>query len=46
MWMIVIAFIFLTFAESDGGLNWKEAISLVMLYILFVIVEIYIKTLQ
>ncbi len=46
MWMIVISFIFLTFAESDGGLNWKEAISLIMMYVLFVIVESYIKTLQ
>lgn len=46
MWMVVISFIFLTFAESDGGLNWKEAISLVMMYVLFVIVESYIKTLQ
>ncbi len=46
MWMIVISFIFLTFAESDGGINWKEAISLVMMYVLFVIVESYIKTLQ
>ncbi|MBS3164911.1 sodium:calcium antiporter [Candidatus Woesearchaeota archaeon] len=46
MFMVVIAFIFLTFAESDGGLNWKEGISLVMLYVFFVIVESYIKTLQ
>ncbi len=46
MFMIVIAFVFLTFAESDGRLTPKEAISLVMLYVLFIIVESYIKTLQ
>ena len=46
MWMVVVSFIFLTFAESDGGLNWKEAISLIMMYVLFVVVESYIKTLQ
>jgi Ca2+/Na+ antiporter len=43
--MIFAAFIFLTFAESDEGINWKEGISLIMLYFLFVIVETYVRAL-
>ncbi len=46
IFMVVYAFLFLTFAESDGGLNWKEGLSLIMLYVFFVVVESYIKTLQ
>lgn len=46
IFMVVYAFIFLTFAESDGSLNWKEGLSLIMLYVFFVVVESYIKTLQ
>ncbi|MBD3203044.1 hypothetical protein GF327_02020 [Candidatus Woesearchaeota archaeon] len=42
--MILIAFIFLTFAESDKGLSWKEGMSLVLLYLFFVIIETYIKS--
>jgi Ca2+/Na+ antiporter len=43
--MVVIAFIFMTFAESDKGITWKEGISLILLYVFFVVIESYIKTL-
>lgn len=43
VFMILIAFIFLTFAESDRGLSWKEGMSLILLYIFFLIIETYIK---
>ena len=43
LFMIFSAFIFLTFAESESGISWREGISLIMLYFLFVIVETYIK---
>src|SRR3972149_6573248 len=33
-------------APAAGGLNLKEAISLVVMHVLFVVVESYIKTLQ
>lgn len=41
--MIVIAFIFLTFLESEDRLQIKEGISLIFLYIIFIIVEFYIR---
>ncbi|MBN2422122.1 sodium:calcium antiporter [Candidatus Woesearchaeota archaeon] len=44
--MILIAFIFLAFAESDRGLSWKEGMSLILLYLFFVVIETYIKSLQ
>jgi len=44
IFMVLIGFIFLTFAESDNGLSWKEGMSLILLYLFFVIVETYIKT--
>ncbi len=46
MFMLVIGFIFLTFAESEGCLGKKEGISLIAIYVLFVIIESYIQTLQ
>lgn len=45
LFMIFAAFIFLTFAENDDGINWKEGISLIMLYMLFIIVETYMRAL-
>jgi cation:H+ antiporter len=44
LFMIFSAFIFLTFAESESGISWREGISLIMLYFLFVIIETYLKT--
>ena len=44
--MVLIAVIFLTFAESERGLSWKEGMSLILLYLFFVIIETYIKSLH
>jgi cation:H+ antiporter len=45
LFMVFSAFIFLTFAESSEGFTWKEGISLILLYFLFVIVETYVRAL-
>ena len=46
VFMIIIAFIFSTFVESGKKLYWKEGVSLIMLYVFFVMIEFYIKTLS
>jgi len=43
MFMLFSAFIFFTFAESYNKITWTEGISLLFLYVLFIIVEAYIK---
>ena len=43
IFMVLIAFIFMTFAESDKGVSWREGVALIFLYIFFVIIESYIK---
>ncbi|AJF62019.1 TPA: sodium:calcium antiporter [Candidatus Woesearchaeota archaeon] len=43
LFMLFSAFIFFTFAESDNGITLNEGLSLIMLYVLFVIIEMYIK---
>ncbi|OGM02720.1 hypothetical protein A3K72_02200 [Candidatus Woesearchaeota archaeon RBG_13_36_6] len=45
IFMVLIAFIFMTFAESDKGISWKEGVSLILLYIFFVVIESYIRML-
>ena len=44
IFMVIVAFLFATFVESGNKLYIKEGISLILLYIFFVIVEFYIKT--
>ena len=44
IFMVVIAFLFATFVESGDKLYVKEGISLILLYVFFVIIEFYIKT--
>ena len=43
IFLVLIAFIFMTFAESDKGITWKEGMALILLYVFFVIIESYIK---
>ena len=43
IFMIIVAFLFATFTESGNKLSYKEGISLIMLYVFFLIVEYYIK---
>ena len=44
-YMILVCFIFATFVGSSKKLYWQEGISLVMLYVFFVIFELYVKVL-
>ena len=44
LFMLFAAFIFFTFAESGEKITWTEGISLLFLYVLFIIIETYIKT--
>jgi len=44
IFMVIVAFLFATFVESGDRLYIKEGISLILLYIFFVIIEFYIKT--
>lgn len=41
--MLVIAIIFTAFVEKGNKLSWIEGLSLVLLYILFLIIEFYLK---
>ncbi len=43
IFMIIVAFLFATFVESGNKLYIKEGISLIMLYIFFLIIEFYVK---
>lgn len=44
MFMLFSAFIFFTLAESDNKITWTEGISLLLLYVLFIVIETYIKS--
>jgi len=46
VFMIIIAFLFSTFVESGKRLYWKEGVSLIMLYVFFIMIEFYIKTIS
>jgi len=46
VFMIIIAFLFATFVESGKKLYWKEGVSLIMLYVFFIMIEFYIKTIS
>jgi len=41
--MIILCFLFAVFLESSGGLSWKEGIVLLLMYVLFLIVELNLK---
>jgi len=42
--VVVISFIFMTFAESERGFSLNEGMSLILLYTFFIIIEFYITT--
>lgn len=46
LFMMIISFVFITFGESDKGLSWKEGLSLLMLYVFFIITQTYITLLR
>lgn len=43
IFMLLVAFLFATFVESGNKLYIKEGISLILLYIFFILIEFYIK---
>jgi len=43
IYMLLITFLFATFVESGSKLYVKEGISLILLYIFFIIIEFYVK---
>jgi len=43
IFMLIVAFLFATFVESGNKLYIKEGISLILLYVFFIIIEFYIK---
>lgn len=44
IFMIIVGFLFLTFIYSGSKLDWREGASLILLYVFFIIVEFYIKS--
>lgn len=44
--MITVAFLFMTFVECEKHILWQEGVALILLYILFVIVEITISSMR
>lgn len=44
--MLLVAFLFITFIESEKAISWQEGLSLILLYIFFVIIEFIIESLQ
>ncbi len=43
IFMLVICFIFFTFADSGREISWREGVSLICLYLFFAAAELYIK---
>jgi len=41
--MFIITFLFASFVESGGELDWKEGCSLIFLYVFFLILEVYLR---
>jgi cation:H+ antiporter len=41
--MILAAFLFITFVESGDKLYWKEGVAMILIYIVFIMMEMYIK---
>jgi len=41
--MIVMAFLFLVFIDSNDEITWKEGMALIMFYVLFLIIELNLK---
>lgn len=46
VFLIAVSFLFMTFCESEKKLSWQEGIALILFYVLFVIVEFSIRTIQ
>ena len=46
IFMVVVSFLFVSFAESGSKLYWKEGLSMILLYVFFIIIEFYINNLE
>lgn len=46
VFMIVVSFLFVSFLESGSKLYWKEGLSMILLYVFFIIIEFYISNLE
>jgi cation:H+ antiporter len=44
--LVIISFVFITFGESENGFSWKEGLSLIMLYVFFIVIQTYITLLR
>lgn len=44
--MLLVAFLFMTFIESEKGISWQEGIAMILLYVFFIIVELNLRLLQ
>jgi cation:H+ antiporter len=43
VYMLIVTFVFATFARSGTKLEWEEGISLLLLYAFFIIMELFVK---
>ena len=41
--MIIAAFLFMTFVESGNRLYWKEGVAMILIYVFFIMIEFYIN---
>lgn len=46
VFMVVVGFIFMTFVESEKYISWQEGVALILLYVLFLVVEMNIRLLE
>ncbi len=41
--LVVVAFLFMTFVEAEGHILWQEGVALILLYVLFLIFELNLR---
>ncbi|MBU0756492.1 MAG: calcium/sodium antiporter [Nanoarchaeota archaeon] len=46
LFMMIVTFIFLTFAESGKELTWREGMSLIFLYLFFIMGELFLRNVK
>ncbi len=46
VFLVVVGFIFMTFVESEKFISWQEGVALILLYVLFLVVEMNIRILE
>jgi len=43
VFMLVITFLFATFLETNNGFSWKEGVALILMFLLFILLELTVK---